>query len=240
MVRPSIVLTAALMCGSALNAQQRHRRTDGVGGVPKIDSTTQSQDVRFRDRPRRSHDGSGTALRKRSLPVPCRYRRRSQCGFHRDRCPARSGASRALPCSTAALGLRPFRLRVPSLEFTAAGSEVDRSGGAGERQYGCRRHRRCLTCFVPKRVRFDFENKTMTIVPSQRRTSRRSPARIVVEARRKNGRSWSMPWPTTRPSRSCSTPAPRSVSATRRFGRLVGRSLVDRRSRSSSSRSPGR
>ena len=48
MTRPGAWLASALLCGTALHAQNV-TRLDAAAGVPDIDKTTQAQDVRFRD-----------------------------------------------------------------------------------------------------------------------------------------------------------------------------------------------
>ncbi|MEP6983544.1 MAG: retroviral-like aspartic protease family protein [Sphingomicrobium sp.] len=186
MVPRGIILAAALMCGPALYAQNV-TRLDAVGGVPDIDRTTQSQDVRFRD------------ARGDRMTVPVRLGGVGPYQFLVDTGADRSAVSSAI---VARLALAPAgsvslhsstgvttvsTARVPSLEFTrpahklieAAVLESANMGADGIVGADVLRS---------QRVQFDFENKTMTIVPAAVPDFRTEPGTIVVEARRKNGR----------------------------------------------------
>jgi len=186
LVRRSIVLAAALMCGSALNAQNA-TRTGGVAGVPTIDSTTQSQDVRFRD------------VRGDRMTVPVRLGGRGPYQFLVD-----TGADRSAVSSVIAsrLGLAPAAravlhsstgvttvstARIPSLEFTRPAQKLIEAAVLESANMGADG---IVGADVlrSQRVQFDFENRTMTIVPSETPDFRDEPGTIVVEARRKNGR----------------------------------------------------
>ena len=186
MVPRGIMLAAALMCGPALNAQSV-TRLDAVGGVPDIDRTTQSQDVRFRD------------ARGDRMTVPVRLGGVGPYQFLVDTGADRSAVSSAIAVRLALAPAGSVSLhsstgvttvstaKVPSLEFTrpahklieAAVLESANMGADGIVGADVLRS---------QRVQFDFENKTMTIVPAAVPDFRTEPGTIVVEARRKNGR----------------------------------------------------
>jgi predicted aspartyl protease len=186
MVRRSVVLAAALMCGSAVNAQNG-LPTDRLAGVPKIDSKAQTQDVRFRD-------AGGDRM-----TVPVRLGGSGPYRFLVDTGADRSAVSSAIASRLALASAGSAELhsssgvttvataRVPSLEFTRPAQKaieaavlesvnMGADGIVGSDVLGS------------QRVQFDFENRTMTIVPSETPDFRDEPGTIVVEARRKNGR----------------------------------------------------
>lgn len=186
MVRHFVVLVASLFCGSALFAQNV-TRLDAVAGVPAIDKTTQTQDVRFHD------------ARDDRMTVPVRLGGSGPYQFLVDTGADRSAVSSAIaaklalaPAGSAELhtsaGVTTIATaRVPSLEFTrpaqkqidAAVLESTNMGADGIVGADVLRS---------QRVEFDFEKKTMTIVPSASPDFTSEPGTIVVEARRKNGR----------------------------------------------------
>lgn len=185
-MRHAAILAAALICGSALNAQTV-TRLDAVGGVPDIDKTTQTQDVPFRN------------SRGDRMTVSVRLGGIGPYQFLVDTGADRSAVSSAI---VSRLALAPGNIaslhsstgvtkvataRVPSVEFTqpaqkqieAAVLESANMGADGIVGADLLRS---------QRVQFDFEKKTMTIVPSRFEDFRSEPGTIVVEARRKNGR----------------------------------------------------
>ena len=186
MTRRFVLLAAALTCGSALNAQNV-TRLDAVAGVPEIDKTTQTQDVRFRD------------ARGDRMTVPVRLGGAGPYQFLVDTGADRSAVSSALVSRLALAPAASVELhsstgvttvstaKVPSLEFTrpahklieAAVLESANMGADGIVGADVLRS---------QRVQFDFEKKTMSIVPSVTSDFRDEPGTIVVEARRKNGR----------------------------------------------------
>jgi predicted aspartyl protease len=186
MVRRGVVLAAALVCGSALNGQNV-TRLDAVSGVPDIDKTTQTQDVRFRDT---SNDRMTVQVR---LGGSGPYQFLVDTGADRSAVSSAIVAKLALvPAGSAELhsstGVTTVSIaRVPSLEFTrpaqrqieAAVLESVNMGADGIVGADMLRS---------QRVQFDFEKKTMTIVPSNLPDFRSEPGTIVIEARRKNGR----------------------------------------------------
>jgi len=186
MVRRSFVLAAALICGSALNAQNV-TRVETVAGVPDIDRTTQAQDVRFRNS---AND---------RMTVPVRLGGMGPYQFLVDTGADRSAVSSAIvarlalaPASPAALhsstGVTTVSTaKVPSLEFTRPAQKLieaavlDSANMGADGIVG-------VDVLRSQRVQFDFDKKTMTIVPSAVPDFRDEPGTIVVEARRKNGR----------------------------------------------------
>ena len=186
MVSRGMVLAAALVCGSALNAQNV-TRLDAVSGVPDIDKTTQTQDVRFRDT---TNDRMTVQVR---LGGSGPYQFLVDTGADRSAVSSTIVAKLALvPAGSAELhsstGVTTVSVaRVPSLEFTrpaqrqieAAVLESVNMGADGIVGADVLRS---------QRVQFDFEKKTMTIVPSNLPDFSSEPGTIVVEARRKNGR----------------------------------------------------
>lgn len=186
MVRRSIVFAAALVCGSPLNAQSV-THLDPVAGVPDIDRTTQTQDVRFRD------------ARGERMTVTVHLGGAGPYQFLVD-----TGADRSAVSSTIAtrLALAPAAraelhsstgvttvttARVPSLEFTKPAQKLVEAAVLESANMGADG---IVGADVlrSQRVQFDFEKKTMTIVPSAAPDFHNEPGTIVVEARRKNGR----------------------------------------------------
>ena len=186
MVRHSVIVAAALIWGPALSAQNV-ARLDAVGDVPEIDKTTQTQDVQFRD------------SRGQRMTVPVRLGGSGPYQFLVDTGADRSAVSSAIasrlalaPGNSASLHsstgvTKVSTAKVPSVEFTrpaqtqleAAVLESANMGADGIVGVDLLRS---------QRVQFDFEKKTMTIVPSKLDDFRSEPGTIVVEARRKNGR----------------------------------------------------
>lgn len=186
MIGRSALFSAALLFGSAL-AGQTVTRLDAVGGVPAIDHTTQTQDVQFRNTP-----GERMTVAVR-LAGNGPYRFLVDTGADRSAVSSDIAAKLALaPAGSAALhsstGVSTVTTaRVPSLEFTRPANKsieaavLESSNMGADGIVGA-------DVLRSQRVQFDFENKTMTIVPSASRDFRDEPGTIVVEARRKNGR----------------------------------------------------
>ena len=186
MIRRGILLVSALLCGASIQAQNV-TRLDAVAGVPDIDKTTQAQDVRFRD-------ANGDRM-----TVQVRLGGMGPYRFLVDTAADRSAVSSDIVSRLALVRTGSAELhssagistvsiaRVPSLEFTRPaqklidaavleGVNIGADGIVG------------ADLLRSQRVQFDFEKKTMTIVPSTDRDFRDEPGTIVVEARRKNGR----------------------------------------------------
>lgn len=186
MIRPGAWLASALLCGTALHAQNV-TRLDAVAGVPDIDKTTKAQDVSFRDA---AGDRMTVQVRVGGTGP---YRFLVDTGADRSAVSseivsrlalARTGSAE-LHSSTGVS--RITTARVPSLEFTSPASKlIDAAVLEGVNMgadgiVGA-------DVLRSQRVQFDFEKKTMTIVPSAEPDFRDEPGTIVVQARRKNGR----------------------------------------------------
>jgi len=186
MVRRSVALAAALIWGSALDAQNV-TRLDAVKGVPEIDRTTQTQDVRFRDT---NGDRMTVSVR---LGGTGPYR------FLVDTGADRSAVSSSIASRLALAPASPVELhsstgvttvataRVPSLEFTRPAQKLIEAAVLESANMGADG---IVGADVlrSQRVEFDFEKRVMTIVPSATPDFRDEPGTIVVETRRKNGR----------------------------------------------------
>lgn len=186
MIPRLMVLAVALLGGSALTAQNV-TRLDAVGGVPEIDRTTQTQDVHFRD------------ARGDRMTVAVRLGGSGPYQFLVDTGADRSAVSSAIasrlalvPAANAELhsstGVKTVATaKVPSLEFTRPAQKLIEAAVLESANMGADG---IVGADVlrSQRVQFDFEKRTMTIVPSVSPDFREEPGTIVVEARRKNGR----------------------------------------------------
>jgi len=178
-----IVLVAALVCGSAVDAQispsGEHRE--------QIDRTTQAQSVKFRN-------GQGERM-----TVPVRLDGTGPYQFLVDTGADRSAISSAIVSRLSLAPANPAELhstsgvstiataRVPSLELTRPAQKLieaavlDSANMGADGIVG-------VDVLRSQRVQFDFDRNTMTIVPSDSPGFHDEPGTIVVEARRKNGR----------------------------------------------------
>ena len=186
MVRRGMLLVSALLWAEGAHAQNV-TRLDAVAGVPAIDKTTQAQDVRFRD----TNGDRMTVQVKVGGAGPYRFlvdtgadRSAVSTDLVSQLALTRVGSAQ-LHTSTGVSTIRTAR--IPSLEFTEPaqkmidaavleGANMGADGIVG------------ADALRSQRVQFDFETKTMTIVPSAQADFRYEPGTIVVEARRKNGR----------------------------------------------------
>ena len=183
-----LMLAGLLAVGSAsLPAQTTTTKLDAVGGVPEIDKTTQTQDLRFRN------DGEDR------MTVPVRLSGAGPYQFLVDTGADRSAVSRDLVA----------RLKLP----TAGGAELHSLSGISTISTArlsdvalTRTPERSVDAAVldgaymgadgivgvdllrSERVQFDFEKQTMSIVPSATPDFAKEPGTIVVRAKRKNGR----------------------------------------------------
>jgi predicted aspartyl protease len=182
-----LVVAAALLGGSVTFAQPVTTKFDSVAGVPKIDSTTQTQDVKFRNE------------QDDRMTVPVRVSGAGPYRFLVDTGADRTAVSREIAdhfnlksaggaeLHTVAGTSQVKTATVHDLEFThppersvdAAVLESVNIGADGIVGVDLLRS---------QRVQFDFQNQTMSIVPSKSPDFRAEPGTIVVEARRKNGR----------------------------------------------------
>src|SRR6478672_4373125 len=183
-----LILASVLAVGSAnLQAQTTTTTLDAVSGVPEIDKTTQTEDLRFHN------DGEDR------MTVPVRLSGAGPYQFLVDTGADRSAVSRELVA----------RLKLP----TGSGAELHSLSGISTVSTArlsdvavTRTPERTVDAAVldsayigadgivgvdllrAQRVQFDFENQTMSIVPSDTPDFAKEPGTIVVRAKRKNGR----------------------------------------------------
>jgi len=181
-----LAFAAAAGIAGPLSAQTATTTFDSIAGVPAIDKTTQTEDVRFKSRDSR-------------MTVPVRFSGAGPYQFIVDTGADRSAISYDL---VAKLNLRTqegtqlhslagisnvktarisdVRLtRSPEKSIDAAvlnGSYMGADGIVG------------VDLLRSQRVQFDFEKQTMSIVPATTPEFVRGPDAIVILARRKNGR----------------------------------------------------
>jgi predicted aspartyl protease len=166
---------------------QNVTRLDAVSGVPELDKTTQTQDVRFRDS---SGDRMTVEVHLGGMGP---YRFLVDTGADRSAVSsaivsrlalARSGSAELHSSSGVS---RVTTARVPSMEFTQPSRKLIDAAVLEDANMGADG---IVGADVlhSQRVQFDFEKNLMTIVPSSRPDFRDEPGTIVVEARRKNGR----------------------------------------------------
>ena len=184
---PRILFAAVALTGSTvIQAQPATARLDAVASFPEIDKTTQTEDIRFKN----AHDDRMTVAVKVSGAGP--YQFLVDTGADRTavssdlvaRLNLQSGTHAELHSVTGVSTVTTAK--VPSIELTRAARPVEAAvlesanmGADGILGADMLRS---------QRVQFDFETRTMSIVPSASPDFRYEPGTIVVEAHRKNGR----------------------------------------------------
>jgi len=184
---PRILFAAVALAGSTgIQAQPATARLDAVATFPEIDKTTQTEDIRFKN----AHDDRMTVAVKVSGAGP--YQFLVDTGADRTavssdlvaRLNLQSGTHAELHSVTGVSTVTTAK--VPSIELTRAARPVEAAvlesanmGADGILGADMLRS---------QRVQFDFETRTMSIVPSASPDFRYEPGTIVVEAHRKNGR----------------------------------------------------
>jgi len=186
-MRLSLLALLVLSPSTALAADPLTTKVEAVAGVPKVDGTTQTEDVHFR---------SGKDER---LTVPVRLSGYGPFRFLVDTGSDRTAISRqlagrlGLPSGANAsvhsiTGVTTVSTTdLPSLQLTRKpikisgaplleGVDIGADGIIG------------VDSLRSQSVLFDFEKQTLSIVPSERATLREEPGAIVVEATRRNGR----------------------------------------------------
>jgi len=186
-MRLSFLALLVLSPSTALAADPLTTKVEAVAGVPKVDGTTQTEDVHFR---------SGKDER---LTVPVRLSGYGPFRFLVDTGSDRTAISRqlagrlGLPSGANAsvhsiTGVTTVSTTdLPSLQLTRKpikisgaplleGVDIGADGIIG------------VDSLRSQSVLFDFEKQTLSIVPSERATLREEPGAIVVEATRRNGR----------------------------------------------------
>jgi predicted aspartyl protease len=187
MIRRLFVIAVALAGSTAASAQTATTKLDTVAGVPEIDKTTQTEDVRFRN------DGENR------MTVPVQLSGAGPYQFLVDTGADRTAISSELVAKLKLVSAGGAELHSVSGVSTVSTAKVDNlkltrtpeksidaavldSANIGaDGIVG-------VDLLRSARVQFDFEKRTMTIVPSSVPDFRPEPGTIVVEARRKNGR----------------------------------------------------
>ena len=187
MIRRYVLLVAGLACSASLSAQTATTTLDAVSGVPEIDKTTQTQDVKFRT----EHDDRMTVPVKLSGAGP--YRFLVDTGADRTAVSKEIVARLGLPTAGGAelhslSGVSTIATaRVRELELTHPPEQsidaavLDSVNMGADGIVG-------VDVLRSQRVQFDFEKQTMSIVPSEDRDPAFDRGAIVVRAKRKNGR----------------------------------------------------
>jgi predicted aspartyl protease len=189
MLRRVVVALATLMSGAALPAQTTTTTTtlEAVSGLPAIDQTTQTQDVRFRT----ERDDRMTVPVRLSGSGP--YRFLVDTGADRTAISRELVAKLNLPSAGGAelhsvAGVSSVTTaRVRELELTHPPEQsidaavLDSVNMGADGIVG-------VDVLRSQRVQFDFEKQTMSIVPSVTPDLTAERGSIVVRARRKNGR----------------------------------------------------
>ena len=187
MIRQYVVLVAALASSAALSAQTATTTLDAVSGIPEIDKTTQTQDVKFRN----EKDDRMTVPVRLSGTGP--YRFLVDTGADRTAVSRELVAKLKLPAAGGAelhsvSGVSTVNTaRVRELELTHPPEQsidaavLDASNMGADGIVG-------VDILRSQRVQFDFEKRTMSIVPSETPDFGYERGTIVVRAKRKNGR----------------------------------------------------
>ena len=181
------ILLAALVASAAGVSAQSVTRLEGVRGIPAVDTTTQTEDVRFRNE---RNDRMTVAVR---LSGEGPYRFLVDTGADRSaisselaaRLKLKPGESASLHSvsgvSTVTTATMPdLQLtRRPLRSIDAAVLQAANIGADGILGVDSLRS---------QRIQFDFDTQTVSIVPASVPEFRDEPGAIVVEARRRNGR----------------------------------------------------
>lgn len=182
-----LAIAAALACTAPAFAQTATQRLDAVSGVPDIDTTTQTQDVTFKN----GQDNRMTVPVKVAGIGP--YRFLVDTGADRTAVSREIVSRLSLPSAGGAelhsvSGISTVSTaRVRDLELTHPPEQsidaavLDRANMGADGIVG-------VDILRSQRVQFDFEKQTMSIVPSATPDFRNEAGTIVVRGRRKNGR----------------------------------------------------
>jgi predicted aspartyl protease len=186
-MRQTLVAVAMLASPAVLLAQPATTKLDAVAGIPKVDSTTQTQDIHFKNQ------------RDDRMTVPVRLSGAGPFQFLVDTGADRTAISSAL---AAKLGLTKgdnadvhtiagvssvSTATVPDLELTRKSQKIvdapvlDGETMGADGIIG-------VDSLRSERVEFDFPAQTLSIVPSAVPDFHDEPGTIVVQAARRNGR----------------------------------------------------
>lgn len=187
MIRQTFVALTMLLGSTAAFAQSAPVKLDAVAGIPAIDDKTQTEDIKFKT----GHDDR--------LTVPVRLGGRGPFRFLVDTGADRTAISREL---AGRLGLARgddaslhtvtgvsmvSTADLPDLELTRKPVKImdaavlDSANIGADGIIG-------VDSLRSKRVQFDFETETLSIVPSAVQDFRDEPGTIVVKGVRRNGR----------------------------------------------------
>jgi predicted aspartyl protease len=187
MMRQKLVALMMLIGSAPAAAQPAMTKLDAVRGIPKLDETTQTEEVRFK---------TGTDDR---MTVPVRLSGVGPFRFLVDTGADRTAISRQLAGSLGLVRGQSAALHtvtgvssvstadVPALELTRRPVKVrdapllDRANMGADGIIG-------VDSLRSKRVEFDFETDTLSIVPSAVIEPFDDPEAIVIQAARRNGR----------------------------------------------------
>ena len=185
MTQHHLVLAAALASSTPLFAQTATTRLEPVAGVPEIDRTTQTEDLKFKNREDR-------------MTVPVRLSGAGPYQFlvdtGADRTAVSSQLVSLLKLPTAG-GVELHSVsgvssvstaKVENVQLTRTPETIDAAvlDGANMGADGIVG----VDLLRSRRVQFDFERQTMSIVPSATPEADDERGTIVVRAKRKNGR----------------------------------------------------
>lgn len=187
MVRQTLVALMALACPAILHAQPATTTFDAVAGIPKLDSKTQTEDVRFKNQ---SDDRMTVGVRL-SGTGPFQFlvdTGADRTAISRDLA-ARLGLAKGEKAAihTIAGVATVATATIPDLELTRTPVTVrdapllDSDNMGADGILG-------VDSLHSQRVLFDFGTQTLSIVPSALPDFRDEPGTIVVQAERKNGR----------------------------------------------------
>jgi predicted aspartyl protease len=186
-MRHSLMAVLLLASPAVLSAQPTTTKLDAVAGIPSVDETTQTQDIRFKNQ------------RDDRMTVPVKLSGTGPFQFLVD-----TGADRTAISSQLAsrLGLSKgdnanvhtiagistvSTATVPDLELMRTPQKIvdapvlDREAMGADGIIG-------VDSLRSQRVEFDFPAQTLSIVPSATRDFHDEPGTIVVQAARRNGR----------------------------------------------------
>jgi Aspartyl protease len=187
MIKRYLLLAVALSTSAAVSAQTTTTTLDAVSGVPEMDKTSQTQDVRFNNE------------RDERMTVPVKLSGAGPYRFLVDTAADRTAVSRdivdrlKLPLAAGAelhsvTGVTEVSTaRVRDLEFTQPPEQSIEAAVLDSRYMGADG---IVGADVlrSQRVQFDFEKQVMSIVPSSTPDPSSVDGAIVVRAKRKNGR----------------------------------------------------
>jgi predicted aspartyl protease len=186
MITRLVLLALISASGSVAGGQTATTRLDAVSGVPDIDKTTQTEDVKFHNE------------RDDRLTVPVRLSGAGPYQFLVDTGADRTAVSREIVAKLrlesaggaelhSVAGVSTVKTaKVNDVELTKIPASIEAAvlEGANIGADGIVG----VDLLRSQRVQFDFEKRLMSIVPSKSPDFKDEPGAIVVQARRKSGR----------------------------------------------------